>query len=173
MRMASRSCHLAIVVLLASFLAQGQTNAPQSEPGNSAADPRAAQIGTGKWWIGLTDKAKDKFIERHTKAMDHVMNDLATECSQGMRTLLEGEKPRSGVDEVDIMSNFTLCEVASSFDFGYGTHEELREGVDAFYKDSTNLSVRIHVALQRVRDVLAAKHSRGRPGSGSIVPNSR
>lgn len=41
--------------------------------------------------------------------MDHVMNDLATECSQGMRSLLEREKPVSGVDEVDIMSNFTLC----------------------------------------------------------------
>lgn len=94
------------------------------------------------------------------------MNDLATECSQGMRSLLEREKPRSGVDEVDIMSNFTLCEVASSFDFGYGTHKELREGVDTFYKDSSNLSVRIQVALQRVRDELAAKHPRGTAGIG-------
>ena len=92
------------------------------------------------------------------------MNDLATECSEGMRSLLDGEKPRSGVDEVDTMSKFTLCEVASSFDFGYGTHKELREGVDAFYKESTNLPVRIHVALQRVRDALAVKHPRGKVG---------
>ena len=171
--MASRLCHLVIVVLLAPFLAQGQTNAPQSESGNSAAAGRATEIGAGQWWIGLTDEAKDKFIARYTKAMDHVMNDLAAECSQGMRSLLDREKPRSGVDEVDIQSNFALCEVASSFDFGYGTHEELRQGVDAFYKDSTNLYVRIQVALQRVRDVLAVKHPRGRPVFGSIVPNSR
>jgi hypothetical protein len=152
------------VVLLAPFLAQAQKPAQQSESNNSAAARRATEIGTGKWWIGLTDEAKDKFIERYSKAMDHIMNDLATECSQGMRSLLEGEKPRSGVDEVDIMSNFTLCEVASSFDFGYGTHKELREGVDAFYKDSTNLPVRIQVALQRVRDALAVKYPRGKAG---------
>lgn len=162
--MTSRFFHFAIVVLLAPFLAQAQTNAPQSESSNSAVARRAAYIGTGNWWIGLTDEAKDKFIERYTKAMDHVMSDLATECSQGMRSQLAGEKPRSGVDEVDVMSNFTLCEVASSFDFGYGTHKELREGVDAFYKDSTNLPVRIHVALQRVRDALAVKHPRGKAG---------
>jgi len=167
----NRFFHLTTVVLLASCFVLAQT---KSESSNSATARRAAEVGTGKWWIGLTDQAKDKFLERYTKAMDHVMNDLATECSQGMRSLLEGGKPRSGVDEVDIMSNFTLCEVASSFDFGYGTHEELRQEVDAFYKDSTNLSVRIQVALQRARDVLAAKHPRGRPGAvGSIVPNSR
>jgi hypothetical protein len=68
------------------------------------------------------------------------------------------------VDEVDLMSNFILCEVASSFDFGYGTHTELKEGVDVFYQDSTNLPVRIHVALQRVRDALAVKHPRGKAG---------
>jgi hypothetical protein len=159
----NRFFHLITVVLLASCFVMAQT---ESESSNSGAARRAAEIGTGKWWIGLTDEAKDKFIERYTKAMDHVMNDLATECSQGMRSLLEGEKPRSGVDEVDIMSNFTLCEVASSFDFSFGTHEELRQGVDAFYKDSTNLSVRIQVALQRVRDALAAKHPRGTAGIG-------
>ncbi len=166
--MTSRFFHFAIVVLLAPFLAQAQKPAPQSQSGNSAAVHRVAEIGTGKWWVGLTDEAKDKFIERYTKAMDHIMNDLATECSQGMRSLLEGERPRSGVDDVDIQSNFTLCEVASSFDFGFGTPKELREGVDAFYKDSTNLSVRIQTALQRARDALAVKHPRGRPGSGGI-----
>ena len=162
--MTSRFFHFAIVVLLAPFLAQAQTNAPQSESSNSAVARRAAYVGTGDWWIGLTDEAKDKFIERYTKAMDHVLSDLETECSQGMRSLLAGERPRSGVDEVDVMSNFTLCEVASSFDFGYGTHKELREGVDALYKDSKNLPVRIHVALQRVRDALAVKHPRGKAG---------
>lgn len=161
--MINRFFHLTTVVVLGSCFLLAQT---KSESSSSPAASRAAEIGTGKWWIGLTDEAKDKFIERYTKAMDHVMNDLATECSQGMRSLLEREKPRSGVDEVDIMSNFTLCEVASSFDFGYGTHKELREGVDTFYKDSSNLSVRIQVALQRVRDELAAKHPRGTAGIG-------
>ena len=162
--MTSRFFYFAIVVVLAPFLAQAQKPAPQSEVSNSAAARRATEIGTGKWWVGLTDEAKDKFIKRYTKAMHHIENDLAAECSQGMGSLLEGGKPRSGVDEVDIMSNFTLCEVASSFDFGYGTHEELREGVDAFYKDSTNLSIGIQVALQRVRDTLAVKHPRGMAG---------
>lgn len=162
--MASHFSRFAVVFLLTPFLAQAQKPAQQSESSNSAALRRAPEIGTGKWWIGLTEDAKDRFIERYTKAMDHVMTDLATECSQGMRSLLAGEKLGSGVDEVDSMSAFTLCEVASSFDFGYGTHKELREGVDAFYKDSTNLSVRIQVAMQRVRDAMAVKHPRGKAG---------
>jgi hypothetical protein len=88
----NRFFHLTTVVLLASCFVLAQT---KSEYTKSAAARRAAEIGTGKWWIGLTDEARNKFIERYTKAMDHVMNDLATECSQGMRSLLEGEKPRS------------------------------------------------------------------------------
>jgi hypothetical protein len=161
---ASRFFHFAIAVLLAPFLAQAQTGAPQTESGNSAAARRAAEIGTGKWWIRLTDNARDRFIERYTKAMDHVMSDLETECAQGMKSLLAGGKPRSVVDEADIMSNMTLCKISSSFDFGFGTHMELREGVDAFYKDSTNLTVPIEVALPRVRDALAVKHPRGKAG---------
>ena len=162
--MTSRFFRFAIVVLLGPFLAQAQTGAPQSGSSNSAVARQVAYIGTGNWWTGLTAEAKDKFIERYTKAMDHVVSDLETECSQGVRGQLAGEKPRSGVDEVDVVSSFSLCEVASSFDFGYGTHTELREGVDAFYKEPTNLPVRIHVALQRVRDALAVKHPRGKPG---------
>ena len=65
--MTSRFFHFTIVVLLAPFLAQAQTNGPQLESRNSAVARRAACIGTGKWWIGLTDEAKDKFIERYTK----------------------------------------------------------------------------------------------------------
>jgi len=160
-------CHLAIVVvLLAPLLVQGQTNTPQSESANSSAARRAREIGTGKWWFGLTDEARDRFVERYTKAMDHVMSDLATECAQGMQSLLAGGKPRSGVDEADIMSNMTLCKITSSFDFGFGTHKELREGIDGFYKDSTNLTVPVEVALQRVRDALAVKYPRGAVGIG-------
>ena len=33
--------------------------------------------------MSLPDDAKDKFIERYTKAMDHVVSDLETECNQG------------------------------------------------------------------------------------------
>lgn len=161
--MRSTSVQFVVVAVLACFLVQAQTSAPQAESHRSAL-VRTGEIGTGNWWMSLPDDAKDKFIERYTKAMDHVVSDLETECNQGMQSLLAGGKPRSGVDEVDAMSNFTLCEVASSFDFGYGTHKELREGVDAFYNDSTNLPVRIHVALQRVRDALAVKHPRGQPG---------
>lgn len=83
-----------------------------------------------------------------------------------MKSLLAGAQPRSGVDEVDIMSNFTLCKVVSSFDFGFGTHRVLREGVVAFYKDPTNLTVRTEVALPRVRHALAVKHPRGAIGIG-------
>ena len=121
---------------------------------------RAAEIGTGKWWIGLTDEARDKFIERYTKAMDHVMSDLVTECTQGMKSLLAGAHRRSGGDEVDIMSNFTLCKVFVILRLGFGTHKEL----DAFYKDATSLTVPMEVALPRIRDALAVKHPRGAIG---------
>jgi len=69
------------------------------------------------------------------------------------------------------MSNFTLCKVASSFDFGFGTHKELREGVEAFYKDPTNLTVPIEVALPRVRDALA--YPRGAINIAESMPNCR
>ena len=65
--MLNRFFHLTTVVLLASCFVLAQT---RSESSNSAAARRAAEIGTGKWWIGLTDQAKDKFIERYTKAME-------------------------------------------------------------------------------------------------------
>jgi hypothetical protein len=68
--------------------------------------------------------------------------------------------PRNGAQEVDIVSSMTLCKIASSFDFDFD-RKELREGVDGFSKDSTNLAIPIDVALQRVREALAAKRPRG------------
>ena len=172
--MINRFFHFTIVLLLGSCFVQAQANAPQPESGNPAHARKAPELGTGKWWISLTDEARDRFVERYTKAMDHVMSDLVTECNQGMKSLLAGGmRPPSGVDEVDIFSSWTFCKIASSFDFSFGTHKELREGADEFYKDPANLTVPIDIALPRVRDALAAKHPRGRPGFGSVVPNSR
>jgi hypothetical protein len=135
--------------------------APDAESRNSALARRAAEMGTGKWWVSLSDKAKDRFIERYTKAMDQVMHTLVAQCAEEVKSL-----PRSGVDEVDAISSFTLCKVGSSFDFNFGTRQELRQGVDEFYGDSTNLTVPIDVALHRVRDALAVKHPRGGGGIG-------
>lgn len=108
-------------------------------------------MGTGKWWLGLSEEAKDKFIERYTKAMNHVRSDLVTDCADGIKSL-----PRNGAQEVDIVSIMTLCKIASSFYFDFD-RKELREGVDGFYKDSMNLTIPMDVALQRVREALAAK----------------
>ena len=104
------------------------------------------EMGTGKWWIGLSDDAKDKLIERYTKAMNRVVSDLFNDCADGIKNL-----PRNGAEEVDIVSNMMLCKVGSSFDFSFD-HKELREGVDGFYKDSANLTIPVDVALQHVRD---------------------
>ena len=143
--MINRFLRFTLVALLgASCFVQAQTKT------------KAAEMGTGKWWVSLSDEARDRFIERYTKAMDRVSSDLATQCAEGLKSV-----PRNGADSVDIISSMTLCKIASSFDFGYGTHKELREGVDEFYKDSTNLSVSMDIALQRVRDALAIKYPRG------------
>jgi hypothetical protein len=115
-------------------------------------------MGTGKWWVNLSDEARDRFLERYAKAMNHVMSDLLTDCADGIKSL-----PRSGAQEVDAVSSMTLCKIGSSFDFTFD-RKELREGIDGFYKDSTNLTVPIDVALQHVRDALAAK----RPRTGGI-----
>lgn len=105
--------------------------------------------------MSLSDEAKDRFMERYTKAMNHVASDLVADCAEVLKGL-----PSNHAEEVDIASSWTLCKIAWSFDFDYD-HKELREGVDTFYKDSTNLTVPIEVALPRVRDALAAKHPRG------------
>jgi len=114
-------------------------------------------MGTGKWWICLSDEAKERFMERYTKAMNHVVSDLFADCAEVMKGL------PSNAEEVDVASSWTLCKIAGSFDFDYD-HKELREGVDTFYKDPANLAVPIEVALPRVRDAVAAKHPRGRAG---------
>ena len=152
--MINRFLQLTISALLASGFVHAQT-APKPESEKSAVARRAAEMGTGKWWVSLSDEARNRFIERYTKAMDHVMSDLYTACAEEVKS-----PPRSGTDDVDAMSSMTLCKIGSSFDFNFGTHKELREGVDEFYKDSANLTVPIDVALQRVRDGLAAKHPR-------------
>jgi hypothetical protein len=156
-----RFFHFAIVAFLATGFVQAQTTPSDSESRTSALARRAAEMGTGKWWVSLSDEARDRFIERYTKAMDHAVSALAAECAEEVKSL-----PRNGTDEVDVISSFTLCKIAGSLDFNFGTHKELREGIDGFYKDSTNLSVPIDVAMQRVRDVLAAKHPRGTGGIG-------
>lgn len=111
-------------------------------------------MGTGKWWMSLSGEARDRFLERYAKAMNHVMSDLATDCADGLKSL-----PRDGAQEVDMVSSMTLCKIASSFDFDFD-RKELRDGVDGFYKDSTNLAIPIDAAIQRVRDALAAKRPR-------------
>ncbi|MFZ1927824.1 MAG: hypothetical protein WAU50_01725 [Candidatus Sulfotelmatobacter sp.] len=146
------------VAFFATCLAQAQVYGPPAYgppagPGHSALVQRAAEMGTGKWWIRLSDDAKDKLIERYTKAMNHVQSDLFEDCTVGGQI-------KSVSEEVDIVSSMILCNLSSSFDFNFD-HKELREGVDGFYKDSTNLAIPIDVALQRVRDVLAAKRPRG------------
>jgi hypothetical protein len=150
-----RFVNITIFALVASCLVQAQTSAPQSKSDNTALARRAAEMGTGKWWVNLSDEARDRFIERYTKAMNHVTSDLVTDCADGIKSL-----PRNGAQEVDAVASMTLCKIASSFDFSFD-RKELREGVDGFYKDSTNLTVPIDVALQHVRDALAAKRPRG------------
>lgn len=152
----NRFFQFAIVAFFASFLAQAQKAAPPSGTAHSALAQRAMEMGTGKWWIGLSDDAKDKLIERYTKAMNRVVSDLFNDCADGIKNL-----PRNGAEEVDIVSNMMLCKVGSSFDFSFD-HKELREGVDGFYKDSANLTIPVDVALQHVRDAFAAKRPRGR-----------
>jgi hypothetical protein len=158
MPLMNRFFQFLIVAFFATCLAQAQAYGPPAydpPPGHSALAQRAAEMGTGKWWIRLPDDAKDKLIERYTKAMNHVSSDLFSDCAEGIKSL-----PRNGADEADIVSNMILCKIGSSFDFSFD-HKELREGVDSFYKDSANLSVPVDVALQRVRDALAAKRPRG------------
>jgi len=151
--------HLTIVVLLVPCFVHAQVTAPQAESDHAALARRAAEMGTGKWWVRLSDEARNRFIERYTKAMDHVMSDLVTACAEEVKSL-----PRNGIDDVDAISSMTLCKISSSFDFNFGTHKELREGIDEFYKDSANLTVPIDIALQRVRDALAIKHPHGAVG---------
>jgi hypothetical protein len=158
------SFQFVIVCLLASFLAQAQTSVPQSESPQSSLARRAAEMGTGKWWITLSEEERDKFVERYAKGMNHAGSVLVADCAEVLKGL-----PGNHAAEVDIASSWALCKVAASFDFDFD-RKELREGVDAFYKDSTNLSAPIEVALARVRDALAAKHPRGQAVIGGVRP---
>ena len=168
--MTNRFFQLTIVVLFAAFLAQAQVygppkygpqqESPDSDAARQAAARRAAEMGTGKWWVKLSDEDRDKFIERYAEAMNRVSSNLFTDCADGMKSWTPNHAWKNGVREVDIMSNMILCKIGSSFDFNFD-RKEIREAVDEFYKDSTNLTVPVDVALQRVRETLATKHPRG------------
>jgi hypothetical protein len=145
---------LAITVLLIPFFAQAQSSVPQSD--HAALARRATDMGTGKWWVKLSDEAKDKFIERYTDAMNHVASELLADCADGMKSL-----PRNDAKELDIMSDMILCKIGSSFDFNFD-RKEIRDAVDLYYNDATNLTAPIDAALQHVREALEAK--RPRPG---------
>jgi hypothetical protein len=161
--MVNRSFHFIMVALFVSSLLQTHASAPQAEPRKSAV-PQIAELGTGKWWLGLTDEAKVKFIERYASAMNRVSSELLTQCGEGMKSL-----DANAAQEVDVMSAMILCKVGASFDFSF-EGKQLIEGVDQFYKHSTNLSVPVDVALQDVRDNLAAK--RPHPSFGSWITAS-
>ncbi len=163
--------YLAIAVLLASSVAQTQAvfgppvyGPPVHDPSRDAVHSDgarlAAEMGTGKWWVKLSDEAKDKFVERYTVAMNHVSSTLFTDCSNGIDTLLVDGGLKSGVEASDFVSYMIICKVGSSFDFKFD-RKEIREAVDEFYKDSANLTVPIDVALQHVREGLAAKRPHG------------
>ena len=160
---------LTIVALFTAFSAQAQVYGPpkygpqQESPGAEAArrdaTRRAAEIGTGKWWIKLSDEDRDKFIERYAGAMNRVSSNLFTDCEDGMESLTANHVVKNGVHEADIISNMILCKISSSFDFNYD-RKEIREAVDEFYKDPTNLTVSLDVGLQEVREKLEAKRPR-------------
>jgi hypothetical protein len=138
----NRFFQFTIVALFAAFLAHAQVYGPpkygpQQESPHSDAARRAAEMGTGKWWVKLSDEDRDKFIERYAEAMNRVSSNLFTDCADGMKGLTPNHVWKNGVREVDIMSNMILRKISSSFDFNFD-RKEIREAVDEFYKDSTN-----------------------------------
>jgi hypothetical protein len=151
-----------IFALFASFLAQAQVcgqpvygpkvYVPGQDAAHAALVQMAAELGTGKWWIRLSDEAKDRFVERYTKAMNHISSDLSKDCANGAKSL-----PPVGAQQADVLSNMLVCKTGSSFDFNFDL-KEIMEAVNKFYEDSANLTVSIDIALQRVRETLAAKH---------------
>jgi hypothetical protein len=156
---------LIAAAFFATCLAQAQVYGPPKygpQQGSAHSDlvRRAAEMGTGKWWVKLSDEDRDRFIERYAEAMNRVSSNLFTDCADGMKSLTLNGVLKKGLQEADIMSHMILCKIGSSFDFNFD-RKEIREAVDEFYKDSTSLTFPVDVALQRVRETLAARHPRG------------
>jgi hypothetical protein len=153
--------HCVFALLLAVVLggvgsAQDQGAGGQESPGKAAV-PRDA-----RWWASLSGNTKNTFLDGYKAAMSHVNAKLFTECADEMKKIQSRviSNPRAAIPEGDVTPSWNLCVLAGSFDFGF-EQQDLRDGVDEFYKDAQNSNVPIDVALQHVGDVLESKRPKG------------
>jgi hypothetical protein len=155
---------LFVVVLVGVGSAQGQ-GADGQEPPVKIAERDA------RWWASLSGDAKSTFLGGYSAAMSHVSNTLFAECADKMKKITSKITPDGRVvtivptPDAPVSQIWDLCVLAGSFDFGF-EQQDLRNGVDEFYKDTQNSQVPIDVALRHVRDILQSKRPKNYGGIG-------
>lgn len=150
----------------------------QCAQGTNGHEPvKAAPPRDAHWWISLSGHAKNTFLDGYMAAMGRVSNRLFTECADKMKKIATKTTPDGRTipivpaPDVDIPPIWSLCVLGGTFDFGF-EQQDLRKGVDEFYKDAQNSQVPIDDALQHVRDVLQSKRPK-RQGIGTISPKRK
>jgi hypothetical protein len=110
--------------------------------------PKGALASDGSTWHGYSKEFKVAYVAGYMTGMDYAQLDCTFECL------------RIGTYGGDAALK-TCQEYADDFDFTVIKADQLRSGMDTFYKDFRNLQVPIYMAMRLVRDEV-----RGRPLEG-------
>lgn len=159
-------------LLFAIALGAGLAQAQGGQGSTGQETLKSAVPRDARWWAGLSGDAKNTFLDGYTAAMSRVSSTLLTDCADKMKRFQSVimSDPRAGapVPKGDVMQSWNLCVLGGSFDFGFEL-QDLRNGVDEFYKEAQNSHIPIDVALQHVRDILEGRRPKGQ-GIGAISP---
>src|SRR6266542_5882420 len=123
------------IVLLISLISVGMAHS-EDKPYN------------GYWWNDHTDIPKLWYIAGYAEFSAHFVDDAILKCVTAKNG---GREPRPGTNE---MFKYAGCPAPAEYDFTEIRFEQLRDGVNEFYKDFRNKAININFALAYVRDQL-------------------
>jgi hypothetical protein len=152
---------LMLLFVAASAVGMTEAQVPSGQQSAHASpNPSSHVLVDGRWWMGLSDESKNKFVDGYKTAMTGAFNTLGAECVDAAKDA----KPGGLEALVKVYEN--VCKLAASFDFEFEEHD-IRQGLDNFYKDSPNMRIPIDVAMRHVREVLQSKRPPAGIGGGS------
>ncbi len=145
------TARIAILVLSAALAAAAQTDLPADPPPLKPipVSPLMMKVlgDYGGWWKGLSDDAKDTFVDGYTTAMQKAQFVAHNECMKNARSIPPGPEYNAKLQE-----SLNLCTLSDAFD--YKADKALRVGLDGFYKNPLNGSIPPEFAMEYLRDQL-------------------
>lgn len=107
----------------------------------------------GYWWNDITETSKVWYIAGYAEFSAHFVDDAILKCVTAKNG---GREPRPRTNE---MFKYAGCPAPAEYDFTEIRFDQLKDGVNEFYKDFRNSAVNITFALAHVRDQLRGTKS--------------